>query len=970
MLTMRRRALSALGSGVLLATLLSPAPMFAAEGPPVASPQTLRTPVSTDLPILLTAHDPEGIVGNVLIYLTTAPAHGSVAPPDGTMTCTGGGKNCQANVTYTPETGYRGADSFTFTVTDAELPTPETSAPATISITVNGVPTANGDPSAACSGSGRYLATEDTQLIVTDGVCDVLTNDTDLDDDPLTAVLATDVTMGTLSLAADGTFTYDPDPDVWSAAGTTTDSFTYRASDGFELSPPATVAINVAAVNDDPSFTKGANQTVDEDAGPQTVAGWATSISSGPNESDTLTFEITANNNSGLFQAGPAVSAAGTLTYTPAANANGSASISLRLDDNAGGITATQSFTITVDAVNDAPTFTKGANQSVEEGSGAVSVTGWATNISPGPTDEAGQIVSFSVVGNTNPALFSGGPSVSASTGTLTYTVASGVSGSSTITLRLTDNGGTANGGVNVSQQTFTIAVGLVNDPPSFTKGANQSVLEDAGAISVPSWATSISQGEGDTGQTLSFEVTGDTNTALFSGQPAVSSSGALTFTPAANKNGSATITLVLTDDGGGTDTSAPASFTITITAVNDAPNAANDVGITINQNAAAVPIPVLANDSTLPDTGETLHVVSVTAPGHGTATITGGGIGVSYTPAPTYRGSDLFTYVVSDGGRTDTATVLLDVIKAGTVTRLAGADRYATSAAISKASYAAGVSVVYIASGTGFADALSGAPVAGKLGGPILLVSGTSIPTVIRTELSRLKPAKIVILGGTGVVSSGVATSLDAYTSGPVTRLSGADRYATSAAISKANYAANVPVAYIASGLGFTDALSGAPAASKLGGPILLVPGTSIPTVIRTELSRLKPAKIVILGGTGVVSAGVASALDAYTTGAVSRLAGADRYATSAAISKANYATHVSVVFIASGTGFADALSGAPVAGKLGGPILLVPGTSIPAVIAAELIRLKPAKIVILGGTGVVSAGVGTSLGFYTTAS
>jgi putative cell wall-binding protein len=157
---------------------------------------------------------------------------------------------------------------------------------------------------------------------------------------------------------------------------------------------------------------------------------------------------------------------------------------------------------------------------------------------------------------------------------------------------------------------------------------------------------------------------------------------------------------------------------------------------------------------------------------------------------------------------------------------------------------------------------------VAGKQGGPILLVPGTSIPSAIATELGRLKPARIVILGGTGVVSAGVATALDAYTTGTVTRLSGADRYATSAAISKASFSPGVPVAYIATGTGFADALSGAPVAGKQGGPILLVPGTSIPSAIATELGRLKPARIVILGGTGVVSAGVATALSFYTTG------------------------------------------------------------------------------------------------------
>ena len=100
-----------------------------------------------------------------------------------------------------------------------------------------------------------------------------------------------------------------------------------------------------------------------------------------------------------------------------------------------------------------------------------------------------------------------------------------------------------------------------------------------------------------------------------------------------------------------------------------------------------------------------------------------------------------------------------------------------------------------------------------------------------------------------------------------PVTRLAGPNRYATSAEISKATYGPGVAVAYVATGLGFADALSGAAAAGLQGGPLLLVPGTSIPSVIATELGRLKPGRIVVLGGTAAVSAGVASALDAYSS-------------------------------------------------------------------------------------------------------
>ena len=290
---------------------------------------------------------------------------------------------------------------------------------------------------------------------------------------------------------------------------------------------------------------------------------------------------IVSNNNNALFSAQPAVAATGTLTYTPAANANGSATVSVQIHDNGGttngGVdtSAVQTFTITVNPVNDAPSFTKGADQTVNEDAGAQSVSGWATAISAGPANESGQAVNF-VVSNNNAGLFSTQPAVAAN-GTLTYTSAANANGSATVSVLIHDNGGTANGGVDTSAaQTFTITVTAVNDAPSFTKGADQTVNEDAGAQSVSGWATAISTGPAnESGQTVNFLVSNDNN-GLFSAQPAVSSTGTLTYTPAANANGSATVSVQIHDNGGtangGVDTSAAQTFTITVNAVNDAP--------------------------------------------------------------------------------------------------------------------------------------------------------------------------------------------------------------------------------------------------------------------------------------------------------------------------------------------------------------------------------------------------------------
>ena len=343
-----------------------------------------------------------------------------------------------------------------------------------------------------------------------------------------------------------------------------------------------TFTITVTPVNDAPSFTKGADQSVLEDAGAQTVAGWATAINAGPaNEADqTLVFTVT-NDNNGLFADQPMVDpASGNLIYTPAADAHGTATVTVTLTDNGGTANGgsdafSDTFTITITPVNDAPSFTKGADQSVLEDAGAQTVSGWAADISAGPADEAGQTLVFTAT-NDNNTLFETQPSVDPVSGDLTYTPAADAHGTATVTVTLSDNGGTANGGVDEFSETFTITVTPVNDAPSFTKGADQSVLEDAGAQTVSGWAADISAGPAnEAAQTLFFTVINDNN-ALFAAQPALDpASGVLTYTPAADAHGTATVIVILTDDGGtadgGVDTFSD-TFTITVTPVNDAP--------------------------------------------------------------------------------------------------------------------------------------------------------------------------------------------------------------------------------------------------------------------------------------------------------------------------------------------------------------------------------------------------------------
>jgi putative cell wall-binding protein len=181
-----------------------------------------------------------------------------------------------------------------------------------------------------------------------------------------------------------------------------------------------------------------------------------------------------------------------------------------------------------------------------------------------------------------------------------------------------------------------------------------------------------------------------------------------------------------------------------------------------------------------------------------------------------------------------------------------------------------------------------------------------------------------------------------------------GADRFAVSAAVSANAFGSGRPVAYVASGESFPDALSGSAAAGRLGGPVLLVEKGAVPTLVSDELRRLAPAKIVVLGGKNTIDDTVTMSLQSIAI--TSRVAGADRFAVSAAISADAFPPGVPTVFVASGAVFADALSGSAAAIANAGPVLLVSADSISAPVGTELDRLNPRRIVVLGGPTSIS--------------
>jgi methionine-rich copper-binding protein CopC len=466
-----------------------------------------------------------------------------------------------------------------------------------------------------------------------------------------------------------------------------------------------TINISVLAVNDRPSFSKGSNQTVLEDSGAQTVNTWATILEDGdPEINQNLSLSVTGNSNPALFSVAPSINGiTGNLTYTSAANANGVATITIQLGDDGGtangGINTspTQSFQITVTAVNDAPSFVKGADQSINENDGPQTVSPWASAINPGPSDESGQTVSFNITSNSNMPLFSSPPSIT-NGGVLSYTPTPSTSGVATITITLTDNGPGTMPDVNTSAiQSFTITVNPINDAPVNTV-IGQTVDEDVATtltgISIAdidvggsniTATLSVPSGSGSFSSTVMGVTGSSTNSIALTGTLANVNSflGAVKYTSALNANGSVTATL-LTDDGGNTGSGGAKTdsdtFTITITAVNDAP-VNTVIGQTLDEDVATTLTGLSVADV---DVGGSNIAATLSVPnGNGTFSstvmgVTGSGTNsialtstltnvnsflgaVKYTSALNASGSVIATLLTNDGGNTGSGGVKTD---------------------------------------------------------------------------------------------------------------------------------------------------------------------------------------------------------------------------------------------------------------------------------------------------------------------
>ena len=254
-------------------------------------------------------------------------------------------------------------------------------------------------------------------------------------------------------------------------------------------------------------------------------------------------------------------------------------------------------------------------------------------------------------------------------------------------------------------------------------------------------------------------------------------------------------------------------------------------------------------------------------------------------------------------------------------VKRISGVDREQTAIEVSKKMFKDGTNKVVLANKNNYSDVLTAAPFAKANNASLLYISSNSISKEVMSEIARLKAKEITIIGGEKSVNEGLKKELEKRNF-KVDRLSGADRYKTSAQIAAKLIDGKTTTLEIASGENYADALSLNNAAEKDKAPILLVRVNAIDKSVEDVIKSSKASLINIAGGEKSVSENTKANIKKISKATVNRMGGADRYETSILLAK--YSGAKEVVVVASGENFADALVAAPFSAKQNGAILL----------------------------------------------
>jgi VCBS repeat-containing protein len=407
-------------------------------------------------------------------------------------------------------------------------------------------------------------------------------------------------------------------------------SLTLLTADSLQAQPMRTTATAVNSPPDarDDAYSTAANTTL-------TVASTNSVLQ---NDTDANRDKLRVTSNTAPSQGTLTMSSTGQFTYVPKANFVGTDSFNYTISDGKGG-TDTATVTITVTAVNKPPDAINDAYTVAEDS--VLSVTS-TSSVLKNDVDPNGD--PLTVTSKTAPAH---GTLTMDSAGQFTYTPTANFNGTDSFNYTVSDG----KGGTDTA--TVTLTVTPVNDAPDAINDG-YTVAEDS--VLTVSLTNSVLKNDVDPD---SDPLTVTSTTAPAHGTLTMSSTGQFTYTPSANYNGTDSFTYTISDGKGGTDT---ATVNLTVTPVNDAPDAKNDTYTVAENSVLSVTSTngVLKND--VDADNDAITVTGNTAPAHGTVTMSSTGQ-FTYTPAPNYTGTDSFTYTVSDGkGGTDTATVALTV--------------------------------------------------------------------------------------------------------------------------------------------------------------------------------------------------------------------------------------------------------------------------------------------------------------------
>ena len=308
-------------------------------------------------------------------------------------------------------------------------------------------------------------------------------------------------------------------------------------------------------------------------------------------------------------------------------------------------------------------------------------------------------------------------------------------------------------------------------------------------------------------------------------------------------------------------------------------------------------------------------------------------------------------------------------------ITELTGSDRYETAVKISKEGWKNGSDKVVIINGDVSIDGIISTPLATTYNAPILLVEKNNVPNSVKSELKRLNPKDIIIIGDENAISKTTANQIKSTVNASQTRLNGSNRYETSLLIAKEidkNH--DVEKVYITNANGGeVDALTIAAKAGQDKQPIILTDKDSITDNTYKWLKSEDLQNAYFIGGPQMISTNVINKVNDITKDNVTnnRVYGADRHETNANVIKKFYTDdELEAVLVAKSDVLVDALAAGPLAANLKSPILITPKTYVSAYHKENLEAKSANKVYKIGGglTSKVMSSIASSLSKHNT--